>query len=514
VTGGGEAGLPVTPLGTLDGPPGAAVDARGVVTVDGRWSLDWWIGADDRWHLAGREPTARQQLVGDAPVVETRLRVPGGDAVHRTYGARDAQGHDHVVVEVENASRVPFAVAFVFRSDDLTGRRTATGGFRADGWVVTSGGRTIALLPRAPARAAGATGWADVVDVVTSGAAAEALGDAATGEGASAALLFPLAHTASVRIVLPVGDDPRAGELPPVPTAQQVAAGWTRLAEQGAQVQVPDSGLAAGVRAARAQLLLRGHRTAKDAPRIMALDHEGFHDEAARILRAVGAAEVGWRRVEPEAAAALLDAASRHWAVTRDDRLAEELLPLLAVLARRAEKDAAAAPRAMHRFADLLDGLGQPDAARAVRPAAPLPAPSLPGWEQLDGLRRSASPTWTWAQPDGRDEFLAAVRGVLLAEVDGELAVLPDGLGPWTGQPVELHRAPTAFGAFSYAVRWHGDRPALLWELDAHPGPGAVRITAPGLDARWRSDERKGEDLLGATRDDGAGTVDPGESFT
>ena len=44
----------------------AIVDPRGLVTpwVDG-WSLDWWIGADDRWHLpsreAGRAPAPRRR---------------------------------------------------------------------------------------------------------------------------------------------------------------------------------------------------------------------------------------------------------------------------------------------------------------------------------------------------------------------------------------------------------------------------------------------------------------------
>ena len=39
-------------------------------------------------------------------------------------------------------------------------------------------------------------------------------------------------------------------------------------------------------------------------------------------------------------------------------------------------------------------------------------------------------------------------------------------------------RPPTA--RVSYAVRWHGDRVALLWEVDPHPGVAAVRLAAPG----------------------------------
>ena len=31
------------------------------------WSLDWWIGAEDRWHLPAEEAAVRQQLVGRQP---------------------------------------------------------------------------------------------------------------------------------------------------------------------------------------------------------------------------------------------------------------------------------------------------------------------------------------------------------------------------------------------------------------------------------------------------------------
>ena len=63
-----------TPLGTLDGAARARVDAAGLVQVDGAaWSLDWWIGAEDRWHVPAREAAVRQELVGNSPVVATLI---------------------------------------------------------------------------------------------------------------------------------------------------------------------------------------------------------------------------------------------------------------------------------------------------------------------------------------------------------------------------------------------------------------------------------------------------------
>ena len=64
--------------------------------------------------------------------------------------------------------------------------------------------------------------------------------------------------------------------------------------------------------------------------------------------------------------------------------------------------------------------------------------------------------------------------------------------------------APTAHGLVSYAVRWHGDRVALLWEVEPNEGHGPVRLTAPGLEPGWSTTERRGEALLGPVPGDAA----------
>jgi hypothetical protein len=66
-----------------------------------------------------------------------------------------------------------------------------------------------------------------------------------------------------------------------------------------------------------------------------------------------------------------------------------------------------------------------------------------------------------------------------------------------------VHDLPTASGTLSFAVRWHGSRPALLWEVE---GEGPVHLRAPGLDPAWSSTERRGEALL-------TGADVPGGSF-
>ena len=61
----------------------------------------------------------------------------------------------------------------------------------------------------------------------------------------------------------------------------------------------------------------------------------------------------------------------------------------------------------------------------------------------------------------------------------------PTGRSEWFGQPIDVRDAPTRRGPVSCSVRWHGERPALLWE-----GPADTTFTAPGLDPAWSSGER------------------------
>ena len=46
-------------------------------------------------------------------------------------------------------------------------------------------------------------------------------------------------------------------------------------------------------------------------------------------------------------------------------------------------------------------------------------------------------------------------------------------------------------GLVSYALRWHGARPALLWDV-----PAGVTIRVPAFDTAFESREPQGETLL------------------
>jgi hypothetical protein len=72
----------------------------------------------------------------------------------------------------------------------------------------------------------------------------------------------------------------------------------------------------------------------------------------------------------------------------------------------------------------------------------------------------------------------------------------------WLGQSIDVRGLATAVGSVSFSVRWHGDRPALLWERIG--GSDTVELRCPGLDPEWSSTERNGEALLTATATPGA----------
>jgi hypothetical protein len=638
-------------LGTVGTRGRAVVDPRGLVTpYDGGWSFDWWVGAEDRWHLPAREPGVRQTRVDAAPVVETTMRVPGGDAVHRAYAAQGRSG-PVVVVEVENRTPVPFAVALAVVPynplGDSTIRRIA---LRGD--VVDVDGALV-HLPRAPSRVAGGCGD-DVLDLVVGGEAItpdECHVVECDAGHAQLALLFPVPHTATLRVVVPMSEsmEREPAVVSHVARGDDVARGWRAQLGRGARVVVPDERLQRAFDAARADLLLapRGEGPAvwpgsplpMDSATVVveALDALGFHDEVNELLGGLsdvrgldgGLASEGG----PGANGRTLYALARHWALTRDDQLIEKLIGPVAKAGHWIEKRRTSRRRPWPSGTDYVDlwwsiaGLsgmvvpltraGQPEVAQdfdafatqlrhrvakaaaidrerlgsdapPVRPGAPLAADATinltavtitshderhalhalaeltrdrwmasglvvdpEGWgldpvltlglglvEMLEGdpgaqTRMNAvldhrSPVDTWPTvihprsrggSRGSGHHLAAaaafcvfVRTMLVSERTaarptegspaGDEAVHLDlcRLVPptWLGQSWEVHDLPTPAGRLGYAVRWHGDRPALLWQIDPHPTLGTVQLSAPGLDPGWASAELSGETLFAA----------------
>ncbi len=384
-------------VGSLGGRHRAWVDDRGTVTSEGAgWELEWWIGADDRWRLPVREPSVRQSLVDDAPVVQTAMRVPSGDAVHRAYGVV-ADG-DPVVIEIENASPAPFVVAFVVRHAQTVA---------VDDTLVMVNHRPGLITGRAPSRWAADIGDATEV-AVCSGQASEGPFVVRRNRAGRlvAAFLYPVPHRTTLRVAVLGARDAVPSDLRTLPGADDVARGWRAQIERGLRVELPDPQLMATVRAACGAALLGATSRAPTEVDAAATEDWGFDAEVTEA----------WARLT----------------------------------------------------------------ARQRRRAA----------------RRVSTPaTWTEVQAAaalGGAPLLVCLRSFLVHEVGTDVTLLAELPDDWRGAPIEVHGAPTRHGPVSYAIRWHGERAALLWD-----GPGGVTIRMPGLDPEWSTTEPSGEALLG-----------------
>src|SRR4051812_16458974 len=342
-----------TAVGNVASPLKGIVDQRGLMTpwFDG-WSLDWWIGADDRWHFPSREPNVRQTLLDGGPVVETWMRVPSGDAIHRAYAV--AADEEFAIVEIENRSPAPIAVAFALRPYNPEGLAVAERIALHDR-TVSVDGRPALMFREKPMRMAGSTfEEGDSVHLVTAGKAGTTLPPGLRCEAgmAQAAFLFPLAHTASIRVAMPLLAERRTRrrgltrrrvqrmpELPQViPAGTDVARSWTSITARGTRLVLPPGRLTDAIEANRRYLLLfhegsdvtpgpyTYHRFwfRDAAPLVTALDRFGFAAEAAEVLRSYPERQHldGFyfsQRQEWDSNGAALHALAEHWRLT-DDR--------------------------------------------------------------------------------------------------------------------------------------------------------------------------------------------------
>lgn len=370
-------------------------------------AFDWFVAADDRWHVPAQEPTIRQRRIEGAPVVETRLRIPDGDVVQRTWAVPDGGGT--VVIEFENESPMPVAIAL------------------AGPHVVTE---------RPPA------------DVAIQGI-----------ELPDDAIVMPLGHRATVRVAL-AGADARALSLGRLPPMLSVVRGWTSVVERASRLVLPDEVLVDAFVAARSDLLLEGPVHVGDDP-------IGFLLDVGELVRCGDSADA-W----------LLDVVEPTEKVARSVAKAEPDAVVDSHDAIRAARLVAAAAGDQRAVADI-DRI-------AVR---------------LESKRVRSSPSGTSLRPSFADlrrgpsvgRFVRSVERRIAS--DGRLLVggMPTG---WLGNNFEVHNVPTVGSqTVSFAVRWHGERPAVLWEQH---GGEPVTLTAPDIDPDWATDEASGEMLWAA----------------
>jgi hypothetical protein len=255
--------------------------------------------------------------------------------------------------------------------------------------------------------------------------------------------VLPVGHRAAVRVAIAHGRSRATGLPGGVRSATQVVNGWRALTSMASRLELPGAGNvsapAEAVTAARCELVLGVFPAAADDPAGYAV----AVGELARITE--HPAGSGRDDVIADLAAAVARfAPTPGWSGD------------VALDAARRAFAAAGESRAVRDIERILRGR-----TRTLRPAAP--------------------PDGVWCIP-WLEEGLAR---------DG--ALLPYGLPtPWLGANFEVFGLPIGpRSRIDYAVRWHGERPAVLWDVAGDP----VELTAPLLDPAWRSRDAKGEVL-------------------
>ncbi|MEZ5228322.1 MAG: hypothetical protein R2710_17110 [Acidimicrobiales bacterium] len=511
-----------TQIRILDDPTPALLDhAGGLAPAGVDVMVDWWIGADDRWYFPSKEATIRQRRLGPGPVIETAMRIPSGDAVHRCYAVSSPKGAA-TVIEVNNASPVPVALAIAIRSYGIDGTPTGSHSVRLEGQSILVDDTVVVELPRRPNEAEAAD--TDLFRRVVEGHALTGPTSAA-GDDANLVVLYPLPHTTTLRFVVP---GPEGAVPPHLPELEQVQRGWATLLEPGGRFVFPDAGLGDRADAARVRILgaaidLPDHvaNLEPGAGRLLeALAVSGSARDCSYALGALSSAFPVRLPHAPAAAAAVVAGGAKAAAVIGDAEAATSLLEPLMQITHLVERsgDRPAAADALGGLSLLLRLIGQHDAADDVARSIPsgLPVGDLPDdLGALTALSEAASSTGSW----GNDELEPAVRfwlGARRQMIDDAIdavAILPRFPTAWRGGNLEVHRAATVAGPLSFAIRWHGARPALLWDLD-NDDPGVVTLSCPGLDPGWTTTDRRGETLLVGASSELPPVPDEGDSFS
>ncbi len=505
-------------IGTIGSPRRAHVRGGGVIVLHAGTSeeitLDWWVGGDDRWYRPDTEITTRQHLIRNAPIVQTSVRVPSGDAIFTTFGAVQGQ-RELAVCDVENRSKVPFALALVLRGPGVRNVSVTGAVVRVDGFPLLT-------LPRAPQRFALVEQGGDLAGVVMSGAATPSLEQTADPSvGVELAVILPLTHGTTMRFAALLGASSGVAlsgtpVLTTLPDVHRAASGWGVHIGRLPEILVPEKAFATDAAANGAALLLAAEpaiastdlTVPERAAVATALALSGCTAESGALLEGVGEFQLSNGSFDADNAlisAHMIRALATHAAISGDHLFAETLAPQLAgalefVLKRSARlknnESVAVLPEAARFFQVAKDSAAAAQCRKAwAKAGSPWPLPELP----LPPLP-AVGPGGSLVPDDPirlASAVVAHVRAIADVGPDDRVDLVPGFRKAWLGAKLDVRNLATPAGRVSFSFRWHGARPALLWDVEDPTGV-ALTLRCSSIDPAWRGEGLKGEALLQA----------------
>jgi len=307
--------------------------------------------------------------------------------------------------------------------------------------------------------------------------------------------VWPLAHTATLTLVIELGDTTSASAS--VPSTADINRGWTSHLAQGMRVQVDelDNEVAEPLAIASRSVLTLWPEPEQTPAAVIAISEAGFGRDAGRFFELL-------ERCEDDDA--VVRSLARWAQLGEQAHQLEDLERILGRLAKAAhtvaQRGGLAGPAWLQDGFVALGGrlhqIDQPDVAERVQGFRAESFVARPAGERLAQLAKDLDKRGVWAeQMHASTHFVRAVRAAVIDDAGSELRLVPDLPTSWRGRSIEAFGLPVANGNVSFGLRWHGSRPALLWEATLAP-EAPVKITAPGIDPDFQSSERSGETLL------------------
>ena len=521
-----------------------------ICLIDGGPVVHWGVRADDRWHVARDERAIRQGIAEDGVSIETRLRIPGGDAVHR-ISSTPFKNTSVTVVEVENETPVPIAVALfiygqgVWECDGDTLYKDRVPFLRADKPIADF---RVAISEK---------------DLMRAVQLDEMLPDErslAVEKGSYVAVIFPVPHTTSLRFITQIETNHNSlPALETLPSLGEIAKGWFAHFDQAAIAEVHEERIQNALLSARRHLLTGSEQTptspywTKGVPEyaipvsIVALCAWGHKTASKRLLLQLinDKFTTTLQRSSTQETCYFLWACKEYVLMQQDDeedviiaRAIEQVVNLIEMIPRwglRRRRNDLFLHLGLESSVYILRKAQQQEEAQNLEEALPKIYRRNPITQKdslssalineedcskrllqyLNGYINGSRGIGTFDEsivrtggtgvfashertqdPFASALFLLALHRALVSRSGrnrSAVALFPGYSPRWFNIPVEVSAMPSGNSKIGYAVRWHGNRPALLWEGQSEED---LMFIAPGFDKDWQSLEIRGEALF------------------